>query len=237
MIFVLEETAVTSDPRSAYLQGAPLKITVRYLRAQNDGAEVSVGVQIESGEHREQKNLLLTMQQYCEWKICKGEISEETYDRLEEASRFCYALRCGENLLSYGSNTRQMLARKLMQRGYSKDVSERAAERLQEMGLLNESEDLRREVEKCLRKLWGRSRISTHLWSRGFGEEAMELFPQTLEEVDFAANCAALIEKHYGGLPKDQPEQKRMMAGLSRYGYSFGEIREAFRILSEENRI
>lgn len=225
---------MTSDPIKAYLAGGPLTITIRSLRAQNGGSEVLVGIVLESGEHREQKNLLLTVEQYREWKLSKGEITEATYEELEEASNLCRAIRSGESLLSYGSNSVQMLVRKLTRRGYSREISERAASRLTEMGLINEGADLRREVEKCLRKLWGAKRISAHLWSRGFGTEAMALLPSLLAEADFSANCAALIRKHYGGLPTDPDEERRMLASLSRYGYTLSEIKEAKKRLKSE---
>ena len=207
----------------------PLTITVRSLRAQHDGAEVQVQVLLENGEHREQRSLLLTMEQYCELRPAKGQISEELYDRMEAASELCRALRSGENLLSYGSNSVQMLTRKLMQRGYSREVAMSAAERLASIGLIDEGRDLRREVEKCLRKLWGQKRISAHLWSRGFASEAIAELSSVLEDVDFSENCALLIQKHYGGIPEDADEQKRMIAFLSRYGYSLGDIRDAMK--------
>ena len=205
----------------------PVTITVRALRAQHDGAEVLVQIVLDNGEHREQKSLPLTMEQYCTIKPQKGVISEETYERIEEASQLCLALRSGENLLSYGSNSVHHLARKLMQRGYSRDVAAQAARRLEETGLINESEDVRREVERCLRKLWGEKRITAHLWSRGFAAEALHDVPALFSEVDFVQNCTALIRKKYGDRPADRDEFRRMTASLARYGYSIGQIREA----------
>ncbi len=209
-----------------------LTITVRALRAQHEGAEVMVQILIENGEQKEQKSLLLTMEQYCDFKVQKGRISEEMYERLEAASEFCHALRHGEYLLSYGSNSAQMLARKLVQRGYSREVATAAAEHLAEIGLINEESDARREVEKCLRKLWGAKRIQSHLWSRGFGSEVLRELPQLLEEIDFAKACSLLIQKKYGAVPTDPNERRRMTASLARYGYTLGEIREAIQLLA-----
>ena len=220
----------TEMTNNSFPTGAhPLTITVRALRAQHDGAEVQVQVLLESGEHREQKTLVLTTEQYCELKPSKGVISEELYEHLEEASELCQALRSGESLLSYGSNSVGMLTRKLMQRGYSREIASSAATRLESRGLIDEERDVRREVEKCLRKLWGEKRIRTHLWSRGFTAEAISSLADAFSEVDFAKNCAMLIRKHYGQVPSDPAEQKRMIAFLFRYGYSLGEIRSAMR--------
>ena len=54
-----------------------VRISILRITSQNAGSEVSVRVVLENGEHREQKSLLLTMEQYCEIKPQKGEISEE----------------------------------------------------------------------------------------------------------------------------------------------------------------
>ncbi len=223
---------MTSDHIS-YGVVAPLTITVRALRAQHEGAEMLVQLLLENGEHQEQKSLVLTTEQYCELKPQRGPISEEEYERLEEAAELCRALRSGESLLSYGANSVQALTRKLIGKGYKRDVAAAAAERLAGYGLIDEERDMQREVEKCLRKLWGSKRISSHLWSKGYAAETMQGLPALLEDVDFAQNCAAMIQKHYGGVPIDGDEYRRMIASLSRYGYSISEIREATRRLKE----
>ncbi len=209
----------------------PMTVTVLRMMSQNAGSEVSLRIALENGEHREQKSLLITMEQYCELKPQKGQISEEMYDRLELASEFCHALRTGENLLSYGPNSQKTLTRKLMQRGFSREVSNSASEKLCEMGLIDECADVRREVEKCLKKLWGAKRISAHLWSKGFSPEAIATMPDLIADVDFSKNCAKLIVKHYGGVPSDGDELRRMTAGLSRYGYSLGEIKAGMKLV------
>ena len=55
-----------------------------------------------------------------------------------------------------------------------------------------------------------------------------------LDDIDFSQHCAVLIQKHYGEVPTDVDEHRRMIASLSRYGYSIGEIREAIRLLREQ---
>ena len=210
---------------------SPLTITVRALRAQHDGAEMLVQLLLENGEHQEQKSLVITTEQYCEFNLTRGPISEDTYEKIEEAAELCRALRSGESMLSYGANSVQALTRKLIGKGYGREVAARAAERLAGYGLIDEERDMKREVEKCLRKLWGAKRISAHLWSKGYAAETMQGFSDLLTDVDFAQNCAALIQKHYGEIPTDADEHRRMIASLSRYGYSIGEIREAIRLL------
>ena len=211
----------------------PLRITIRALRAQHEGAEMLVQLLLENGEHQEQKSLVITTEQYCEFNLTRGPITEEVYEQIEEAAELCRALRSGESLLSYGANSVQALTRKLISKGYKREVAAEAAERLAGYGLINEDRDMQREVEKCLRKFWGAKRISAHLWTKGYAVETMQVLPQILEDVDFSQNCAQLIKKHYGEVPTDPDEHHRMIASLSRYGYLLGEIREAIRLLRE----
>ena len=211
----------------SYGVASPLVITVRALRAQHEGAEMLVQLLLENGEHQEQKSLVITTEQYLEFNLTRGPIDEETYEKIEEAAELCRALRSGESLLSYGANSVQALTRKLIGKGYKRDVAALAAERLAGYGLIDEERDMQREVEKCLRKLWGAKRISAHLWSKGYAQETMHGLADLLSEVDFSKNCAMLIKKHYGEVPTDADEHRRMIASLSRYGYSIGEIRKA----------
>jgi len=218
------------DSESA--QMANVRITVRSICAQNEGSEVALRVLLENGAHREERRLVLTTEQYLELKPMKGDTSEEYFECLESAAELCRAIRAGEHLLSYGGNTVQTLTQKLIRRGFSRAVAMEASEKLQAMGLIDETRDLQREFDKCLKKLWGAKRINAHLWSKGFGVDAMEALPVLLEGVDFVSNCVALIEKHYGEPPRDTDEQRRMISSLCRYGYSLGEIREAIRRFS-----
>lgn len=204
-----------------------VRYSVSGLRMQNEGAEIMVRLVAEGEGARETKTLILTAEQYVELRPARGEIDEETYERLLAASELCAAVRAGESLLSFSANSVQMLAKKLMGKGYSRTVAQEAARTLAVRGMIDEERDLRREVERALAKLWGPKRISDHLWSRGFGKEAMEQLPAILEETDFVSVCAELIGKHYVSLPRDDRERRRMLSFLSRYGYSIGTVRRA----------
>ena len=106
----------------SYGTASPLTITVRALRAQHDGAEMLVQLLLENGEHQEQKSLVITTEQYCEFNLTRGPITEEIYEKIEEAAELCRALRSGESLLSYGANSVQALTRKLVGMALIKSV-------------------------------------------------------------------------------------------------------------------
>lgn len=210
-------------------ENKPLEISIISIRALKNGAEMQITAVIENGAARDVHKLVILTEQYCSIKPQKGPITEEQFEELESAARLCGALRSGQSALSYGSASILHLTRKIMRHGYSKEDATAAAERLRAAGLINEDEHLEREVEKCLRKLWGARRIQSHLWSKGFSRETLERLPSLLETVDFAGNCTLLIRKHCGTLPEDPSARKKLYASLARYGYSPEEIREAFR--------
>ena len=212
-------------------RAAPLVITVRDIREQSGGDAVAISVLLAAGTRSERRTLVISVSDYAVLKPRKGTVTEEEFEALEAAARLFAAMRCGEKLLAYGANTRLMLVRKIMRHGYSREESETAADRLSGFGLIDEEGDLQREVEKCLRKLWGEGRIRNHLYARGFSREAMETLPEVLSEVDFPGNCRRLIEKQYGALPQSGDEERRMIACLYRYGYRMDDIRTAIRML------
>ena len=212
-------------------RAAPLVITVRDIREQSGGDAVAISVLLAAGTRSEHRTLVISVSDYAVLKPRKGTVTEEEFEALEAAARLFAAMRCGEKLLAYGANTRLMLVRKIMRHGYSREESETAADRLSGFGLIDEEGDLQREVEKCLRKLWGEGRIRNHLYARGFSREAMETLPEILSEVDFPENCRRLIEKQYGALPQSGDEERRMIACLYRYGYRMDDIRTAVRML------
>ena len=216
-----------------FIEKPSVAISVASIRAQNNGAEMAVTVVIENGAARDVRKFVILTEQYCSLKPTKGPITEAQFEALESASRLCGALRSGQSSLSYGSASVLHLTRKIMRHGYTKEEATAAAERLRDAGLINEGDDLSREVEKCLRKLWGANRIRSHLWSKGFAKETLEALPSLLAEVDFPANCAALIRKHYPAIPTDQKERQKLYAALARYGYSPDEIREGMRMAKE----
>lgn len=202
-------------------------VTLLSIKAQNEGSEVALTFCIEAGGHSEKRRLVISTEQYCEKKPMKGRVTQDDYESLELAAQVYSAVRRGEGLLSYGSNSARALAHKLTQRGYARELAEEAAAILVAKGLINEQKDLLREVERCLGKLWGASRIRAHLWSKGYGEAARNCLEDLFEEVDFVENCQKLIQKRYGEPPCEREEIRRMTVALARYGYSIQEIREA----------
>jgi len=58
-----------------------LILTLRSVVSQNNGSEVALGILIECGEKREERRLILSVDQYLKEKPQKGEMSEELFER------------------------------------------------------------------------------------------------------------------------------------------------------------
>ena len=208
-----------------------MRITISALVALNSGNEICVYAEISNGENTERKKLVLLTEQYSLLKIKKGEITSDQFDEIERASLICSAYKKGLNLLGYGACSEKSLYYKLKTRGFENDICSEAVAKLSQCGYINESNDARREAERCIAKLWGRKRIISHLYSKGFGDEAVKDVYDLLAETDFTENCKKLIlrdhKRQLALAESDEKEKQKLFAALVRMGYSFSEIKEA----------
>ena len=142
-----------------------MKIEIISVNALGEGAEMLIGVAItgDSGMNEKRKFLLFT-EQYLELGLCRGAVIDaDTFDKLEEMSKRCVAMRKGSDLLAYSSSSRVRLAQRLRQKGIDRESAEDAARRLEELGLIDEEADVESLVTACLKKLWGKKRIYREL--------------------------------------------------------------------------
>jgi regulatory protein len=212
-----------------------MKIEIISVNALGEGAEMLIGVAItgDSGMNEKRKFLLFT-EQYLELGLCRGAvIDEDTFDRLEEMSKRCVAMRKGSNLLAYSSSSRVRLAQRLRQKGIDRESAEDAARRLEELGLIDEDADVESLVRSCLKKLWGKKRIYHELCAKGYDRDVVSRELEGVDEETLVNNCVALFHKKHKVFPSDPETQKKIIASLVRYGYSFGEIKRALQIIEK----
>ena len=195
-----------------------------------------ISVSVSDGDGRtEKRKFLIFTEQYLELGIRKGQIiDEETFDKIEELSKKCRAIRKGSDLLSYSASPKVRLAHRLRSKGIDKESAENAAEHLEKMGLIDEEADVERQVTSCLKKLWGKKRIYRELCAKGYGSDIVGENISLIDEETLVQNCATLIKKKYRVIPDESNEVKKIIASLVRYGYTFSEIKEAFRMVAEE---
>ena len=212
-----------------------MKIEIISVNALGEGAEMLIGVAItgDSGMNEKRKFLLFT-EQYLELGLCRGAVIDAyTFDKLEEMSKRCVAMRKGSDLLAYSSSSRVRLAQRLRQKGIDRESAEDAARRLEELGLIDEEADVESLVRSCLKKLWGKKRIYRELCAKGYDRDVISRELEGVDEETLVNNCVALFHKKHKVFPSDPETQKKIIASLVRYGYSFGEIKRALQIIEK----
>lgn len=184
-------------------------------------------IEISNGINSERVALKLLAEQYARLRLAKGNISLADFELLEKEAKTCEAYSRALNILSFGPNTAKTLKNKLRTRGFDEKAADEAVALLCDKGYLNDNAELEREIEHCLRKLWGSRKISAHLIHRGFSDEATARAGGLLSEIDFSKNCLQLLRQKCASVPKEEKELRKTVASLVRYGYTMSEIKYA----------
>ncbi len=212
-----------------------MKIEISGVSAVADGAQILLTVTLSDGEHREKRKLLIFTEQYLSLGLSRGAlIDEEALDALISASKLCRAMKKGCDLLSYSPSSRARLKSRLISKGIDRESAEEAAERLAQVGAIDEQKDASRAVRSCLKKLWGRKRIINELYSKGYPQSVITDALSELDEDVWLNGCVAFLRKKGAdNALKDPEEIKKLIACAARYGYSYPEIKQALEIISE----
>ena len=161
------------------------------------------------------------------------EINEEELTELIDSVSFRRAYNKGLDLLSrrpYGVNE---LIKKLCEKGHEKEASEKACDRLLELGLLNDEEYARILANDLLeRKNYSTKRIKQELSFRGIPREIIENTVDSLDN-DAENRIILVIKKKYINKLNDEKGRKRAVDGLMRLGFSYSEIKSALKEISE----
>ena len=137
--------------------------------------------------------------------------------------------------VKYGDQSARRLAYKLTAKGVDRDTAARATAYLAERGYIHEDDTATLRAEQDLRKGWGERRIREDLIAHGFTREAVEEAIESLSDVDWVENCAAVIRKKYGEIPEDKGERQKLMAAMMRLGYDADTVKAAARRILREN--
>lgn len=193
-----------------------------------------INMELSENEHYE---FILSPEQYKEYGTKTGEtIGEETVQAMRTDMQFYSAVRRAYDILSYGENTKNQLVYKLVKRGFKRPLAIQVAEYMKEKGYIDEREQLLSYSNQlATKKYYGRERILAEVMKHGFQRDYVEsVLMESLKEVDFVANCAYLIRRKYGQVPKNIDEYKKMLASLIRYGYSISEVKLAVRRVAKD---
>ena len=155
-------------------------------------------------------------------------------DELEEIKQIVSVRRAynyAVTLLSRRDHSERELMTKLSQKGYT-DGAEEAIAKLRNGGYVSDERFARlyvRELQTL--KKYGKKRIEQELYRKGVDRDIIR---EVLEETDFDENqLVSLIERKYGRYLSDEKGVQKTINGLLRMGYSYGEIRDALKIINE----
>ncbi len=154
-------------------------------------------------------------------------IDDEQLHELTLASQRNRAYEKALYLLEYRAHSRKELFTKLRS-VFPDEVCEHAIERVEELGLIDDfkfAEDFAEELFE--RKGFGERRVRLELEKRGISRDIVDDVLEDYDPEDVKESIIAVIKKKYRSIPEDEKNLARMYAGLSRMGYSYGDIRSA----------
>lgn len=206
-------------------------IDIVSIYALNAGSEICVSFEITSdgGDKSCRESFIISAKQYLTMSPAKGRCTEEQYDEIAYASEVWGAVKKGTSLLGYGACSKKAMRIKLVSKGFSKAVADEAVAELIALGFMRPAEDALREAQRLSDKLFGKKRIVSELYEKGYDAEAVTSALNELENmgVDYVENCRKFIFKRYGDIPEDEVQRRKFYAALQRYGYTISDIRDA----------
>ena len=143
------------------------------------------------------------------------------------------AFNKGASLLSYQDRTRRQLVDRLRE-DYGDEAAEAAADRLEELRLLDDVRFAENYAAELLRrKKCAPRRIMQELLQKGIDRDTAE---QAVQGLDFAPDVCIieLLQTKFAGKFRNEAGLRRTIAALQRLGYSYGDIRSALRQIEDE---
>lgn len=161
------------------------------------------------------------------------EISLEEAQTLNFKSECYRAKEKALRLLDRRAHSKAEIVRKLSE-NYQKEAAEAVADRLEELGIINDEEFARlfyRELSVV--KRYGMNRIVTELYRRGISRDIIDLLKE--EHSDEASYLKIVNELKRRPIDiSDEKTKRKAVAKFLRNGYSFDDIRTAFAVFNEE---
>lgn len=167
------------------------------------------------------------------WKVGK-EVSDEELHELISASDSRRAREKALYLLEYRSHSKKELVDKIS-RTTGKEAAEMAADKMEQLGLINDEQYARDYANELFnRKGFACSRIRYELRKKGIDCNLIEDILEEFNEEDVVSKIKEILLSKYKRNLSDEKGLRRATNGLLRLGYSYEEIRRAFRELEEE---
>jgi regulatory protein len=156
---------------------------------------------------------------------------EELYELIQKSE----AHRASEKalyLLEYRARSKKELIDKVSEVA-SKETAEQTANRMEEIGLIDDREFARTFVRQLFEfKKFGKRRVVQELRIKGIDQEIIDEVIEEYEDNPIE-KIRNLLERKYKGFAEDEKIKRRAVAALQRYGYSFDEIKEGMNSFTE----
>jgi regulatory protein len=153
------------------------------------------------------------------------ELAEEEEEKLRDACAWWEVRRKAAALAAERAMSAGELKRKLRQKGAPPELAEKAADRLLELGVLDEGAYAAMVARHYAAKGYGRMRVEQELRRRELPRElwadALEAMPDSRETLD------ELVRKRLGNAPADKAARTKLASSLVRRGYGWEEVRAA----------
>ena len=156
------------------------------------------------------------------------EITDEELHGLLAASDANRAKEKALYLIAHRDHSKKELVDKI-RRTASREAAEKAADRMEEIGLIDDRDYARRyAAELFQRKRYARKRVEYELAQKGIDPDVIVELLEELEP-DPVGQIGALIERKYARVLDDEKGRRRAVAALQRLGYRWEDIRRALK--------
>ena len=132
------------------------------------------------------------------------------------------------------AHSKKELADKIARAEFDREAAQRAADRMEELGLIDDEDYARRLAQSLFGgKHFGARRVKQELRRKGIADDVIEavLAEFSTDRDETEESIRAILERKYPGAWTDEKVRRRAVAALQRYGYGFEEI---FSVLNAE---
>lgn len=135
------------------------------------------------------------------------------------------------DLLSRRDHSKKELLDKLRQKGYG-EYALQAVEKLADYGYVDDRRFAFTFAEELIRlKAYGRKRVEQELYRKGIGRD---IISEVVSECEFPSErLAEIIERKYSRYLNDEKGVNKTVNALLRLGYSYAEIRDAIKEITD----
>ena len=165
------------------------------------------------------------------------QVDEEALEELTQASDARRAREKALYLLEHRSHSKRELTEKVARTAASREAAQAAADKLEEMGLLDDRAYARGLARELFgRKRYGARRVEQELRRKGIGREIIgEVLEEDGDDAGAREARAQVLERRYPAGREDEKTRRRAVAALQRMGYPYDQVRSLLEELAGED--